>query len=217
MDAKRKFSDILLLYAARALRGFGDGFAIIVLPAYLAAIGFNAAQIGLVAAAALLGTALFTLAVGLSGAALRLEESADRRRGFDDLHRPGVSAVRGRRLSDRGGVFRHHQSLDRRHRRADSARARHADRRRCRPRAHAHLRALQPDRRAVDGGWRARRGRAGFPGRCRLHAARRVPGDVLRLCRSGARQRRDLRLPAARPCRAAAAGRAAEGIARRRL
>jgi MFS family permease len=64
MDAKRKFSDIFLLYAARALRGFGDGFAIIVLPAYLATIGFNAAQIGLVAAAALFGTALFTLAVG---------------------------------------------------------------------------------------------------------------------------------------------------------
>src|SRR6185437_9849834 len=31
-------SNLLLLYAARALRGFGDGFAIIVLPAYMAAI-----------------------------------------------------------------------------------------------------------------------------------------------------------------------------------
>jgi MFS family permease len=58
-------STLLLLFAARALRGFGDGFAVVVLPAYLAAIGFNAAQIGLVAAAALFGTALFTLAVGL--------------------------------------------------------------------------------------------------------------------------------------------------------
>ena len=57
-------STLFLLYAARALRGFGDGFAIIVLPAYMAAIGFNAAQIGLVAAAALLGTAVFTLAIG---------------------------------------------------------------------------------------------------------------------------------------------------------
>jgi MFS family permease len=57
-------SALLLLYTARALRGFGDGFAIIVLPAYMGAIGFNAAQIGLVAAAALLGTAFFTLAVG---------------------------------------------------------------------------------------------------------------------------------------------------------
>jgi MFS family permease len=55
----------LLLYSARALRGFGDGFATIVLPVYLAKIGFGAAQIGLVAATALLGTAILTLAIGL--------------------------------------------------------------------------------------------------------------------------------------------------------
>jgi MFS family permease len=54
----------LLLYSARALRGFGDGFATIVLPVYLAKIGFDAARIGLVAAAALLGTAVLTLAIG---------------------------------------------------------------------------------------------------------------------------------------------------------
>jgi MFS family permease len=57
-------SNNFLLFTARALRGFGDGFAIVVLPAYLAAIGYNAAQIGLIAAAALFGTALFTLAIG---------------------------------------------------------------------------------------------------------------------------------------------------------
>jgi MFS family permease len=57
-------SNLPLLYAARALRGFSDGFAAIVLPVYLSAIGFDAAQIGLVAAAALLGTAAFTLAIG---------------------------------------------------------------------------------------------------------------------------------------------------------
>jgi len=55
----------LLLYSARALRGFGDGFATIVLPVYLARIGFGPAQIGLVAAAALLGTAVLTLGIGL--------------------------------------------------------------------------------------------------------------------------------------------------------
>jgi len=64
MDDKWKFSNILLLYAGRALRGFGDGFAVVVLPAYLSAIGFDAAQVGLVAAAALFGTAVFTLAIG---------------------------------------------------------------------------------------------------------------------------------------------------------
>jgi MFS family permease len=58
-------SSFLLLYSARALRGFGDGFATIVLPVYLATIGFNPAQIGLIAAAALLGTAVLTLATGL--------------------------------------------------------------------------------------------------------------------------------------------------------
>lgn len=57
-------SDILLLYIARGVRGFGDGFAIIVLPAYLSAIGLTPGQIGIVVSASLLGTALFTLAVG---------------------------------------------------------------------------------------------------------------------------------------------------------
>ena len=60
-------SDILLLYAARALRGFGDGFAIIILPAYLSAIGFSPGQIGFVASASLMGTALLTLAIGFIG------------------------------------------------------------------------------------------------------------------------------------------------------
>ena len=65
MTYDRTPSDILLLYAARGLRGFGDGFAIIILPAYLSAIGFSSAQVGVTASASLLGTALFTLAVGL--------------------------------------------------------------------------------------------------------------------------------------------------------
>ena len=39
-------SDIFNLYAARAARGFGDGFAAIILPAYLLEIGFDAFQIG---------------------------------------------------------------------------------------------------------------------------------------------------------------------------
>jgi MFS family permease len=56
------------LYAARGLRAFGDGFAVIVLPAYLAAIGFDTVQIGIVATAALLGSAIITLAVGLFAA-----------------------------------------------------------------------------------------------------------------------------------------------------
>jgi len=57
-------SNISLLYVARGVRGFGDGFAIIILPAYLTAIGYNPVQIGVVATASLLGTALLTLAIG---------------------------------------------------------------------------------------------------------------------------------------------------------
>jgi len=56
--------DLLLLYIARAARNFGDGFAVIVLPAWLAAIGFESQEIGLVATAALSGAALLTLTVG---------------------------------------------------------------------------------------------------------------------------------------------------------
>jgi MFS family permease len=57
-------ADVVNLYAARAARGFGDGFAAIILPAYLLEIGFDPLQIGLVATAALLGSAATTLAIG---------------------------------------------------------------------------------------------------------------------------------------------------------
>src|SRR5262245_20668655 len=57
-------ADVVSLYAARAALGFGDGFAAIMLPAYLLEIGFDPFQIGLVATAALLGSAATTLAIG---------------------------------------------------------------------------------------------------------------------------------------------------------
>jgi MFS family permease len=52
---------------ARALRGFGDGFAVILLPAYLTTLDFGPATIGMVATAALIGSAATTLAVGFLG------------------------------------------------------------------------------------------------------------------------------------------------------
>lgn len=55
------------LFAARGLRDFGDGFAAILLPAYLSSIGASPFQVGVVAAAALLGSALITFAVGALG------------------------------------------------------------------------------------------------------------------------------------------------------
>src|SRR5947209_5230214 len=57
-------SSILLLYAGRGVRGFGDGFAVVILPAYLTALGLTPFQIGVVAAAALLGSSILTLAIG---------------------------------------------------------------------------------------------------------------------------------------------------------
>jgi MFS family permease len=62
------------IYAARALRDFGDGFIAVLLPVYLGAIGLGALEIGIVATAALLGSALMTLSIGLIGA------STDQRR-----------------------------------------------------------------------------------------------------------------------------------------
>src|ERR1044072_61600 len=56
--------DIVCLYGARALRGFGDGFAILVLPVYLTALRFSPREIGIVASASLLGTAALTLLTG---------------------------------------------------------------------------------------------------------------------------------------------------------
>jgi hypothetical protein len=50
-------SDIHLLYAARGLRGVGDGFAVVILPAYLSALGFTPVQIGFIATVSLFGTA----------------------------------------------------------------------------------------------------------------------------------------------------------------
>ena len=52
------------IYIGQGLRAFGDGFAVILLPVYLSAIGLSAVEIGVVASASLLGTAALTLAVG---------------------------------------------------------------------------------------------------------------------------------------------------------
>ena len=64
MRTDRPYSPLYLLYAARCSRGLGDGFAVVILPAYLTAIGFSPVEIGFVATASLFGTALLTLLVG---------------------------------------------------------------------------------------------------------------------------------------------------------
>jgi MFS family permease len=52
---------------ARALRAFADGYTAVLLPAYLLALGLNALEVGFVATATLLGSALGTIAVGSWG------------------------------------------------------------------------------------------------------------------------------------------------------
>nr|WP_214473792.1 MFS transporter [Mesorhizobium sp. dw_380] len=52
------------LLVSRGLRAFGDGLVSLLLPAYLAALGFNAFEIGIFATATLAGSAALTLGVG---------------------------------------------------------------------------------------------------------------------------------------------------------
>jgi MFS family permease len=61
------FHPTIFVYAARALRDFGDGFVAVLLPVYLIALGFTPFQVGLIATAAMLGSALITLMIGLIG------------------------------------------------------------------------------------------------------------------------------------------------------
>ena len=56
------------MFVARALRDFGDGFVAVLLPVYLIALGFSALEVGVIATAALFGSALLTLAIGYLGA-----------------------------------------------------------------------------------------------------------------------------------------------------
>jgi MFS family permease len=64
------YSVIRHIYLARALRDFGDGFVAVLLPVYLTAIGLGALEVGVVATAALLGSACLTLGVGALGSRL---------------------------------------------------------------------------------------------------------------------------------------------------
>ncbi len=64
----KAFSPSYYVYLARAIRDFGDGFVAILLPVYLLGLGMSAFEVGMVATLALLGSALFTLAIGYLGA-----------------------------------------------------------------------------------------------------------------------------------------------------
>ena len=59
--------NIAPVFAARALRGFADGFVAVLLPVYLLALGLGGLEVGAIATATLFGSALATLAVGAWG------------------------------------------------------------------------------------------------------------------------------------------------------
>jgi MFS family permease len=56
-----------LLLITKAIRGYGDGFTALLLPVYLTSLGLGPFEVGLVATAAMLGSAILTLAVGMAG------------------------------------------------------------------------------------------------------------------------------------------------------
>ena len=58
---------IIPIFAARALRGFADGFVSVLLPVYLLALGLGGVEVGAIATATMLGSALATLAIGAWG------------------------------------------------------------------------------------------------------------------------------------------------------
>jgi MFS family permease len=59
--------DAIPLLAARALRGFADGYVAVLLPAYLLALGFDQLAVGYLSSVTIAGSALSTLALGVIG------------------------------------------------------------------------------------------------------------------------------------------------------
>jgi MFS family permease len=62
-----RLTDLNRLVAAKAVRGFGDGFVSLLLPIYLLGLGFTPFEVGLLATATLLGSGMMTLAIGVYG------------------------------------------------------------------------------------------------------------------------------------------------------
>ena len=60
-------TSIAPVFAARAMRGFADGFVAVLLPVYLLEMGLGGVEVGAIATATLFGSAFATLAVGAWG------------------------------------------------------------------------------------------------------------------------------------------------------
>src|SRR3954451_24085722 len=65
---------ITRILVGRGLRSVADGFVALLLPVHLARLGYGALEVGLLATATLLGSALLTLALGYAGHRIRLRQ-----------------------------------------------------------------------------------------------------------------------------------------------
>jgi MFS family permease len=70
-SARAAFGDMRRILLARSLRAFGDGYVAILLPVHLAMLGFEPFAVGAISTMTLLGSALLTLALGLSAHRIR--------------------------------------------------------------------------------------------------------------------------------------------------
>jgi MFS family permease len=64
----RRFPPTACLFAARALRDFGDGFVAVLLPVYLLVLGLAPLEVQVISTVSLLGSAVLTIGVGFLGA-----------------------------------------------------------------------------------------------------------------------------------------------------
>src|SRR5215218_4874658 len=64
-------ADRTRVLAGRSLRAFADGYVAILLPVHLSRLGFEAFAVGAISTAALLGSALLTLALGMAAHRVR--------------------------------------------------------------------------------------------------------------------------------------------------
>ena len=169
------------LLVARALRAFADGYMAILLPAYLLALGLGTLEVGVVATATMLGSALATVAVGAWGHRFRSSRLLRGAALLMALTGVGFAAFVVVLAAARRRLRRHAQPELGRRQRLPAARARAPRRRGARPRAHGAVRALQPARRGRRGARRARRRRSGVARRAAASSdARRVARDVRR-------------------------------------
>ncbi|HKU69452.1 MAG TPA: MFS transporter, partial [Burkholderiales bacterium] len=72
MSRSSSSRDANLIFAARGIRAFTDGYVALLLPYYLTLLGYSALQVGIIATATLLGSGLLTLLVGVFAYRFRL-------------------------------------------------------------------------------------------------------------------------------------------------